>query len=118
MNLSHFLQSELTSFIRMSAFSLDRENQINQDENSKEDTVQLNLVQWIYYRIIASDVCFCSGGANAIFRVKTWVGELLQNDFPNIILWNYLKNRLDFTVDQVLDITASANDFKRQNGKS
>jgi hypothetical protein len=46
------------------------------------------------------------------------VGELLQNDFPNIILWNYLKNRLDFTVDQVLDITASANDFKRQNGKS
>ncbi|XP_060761422.1 E3 SUMO-protein ligase KIAA1586-like [Neoarius graeffei] len=55
---------------------------------------------------------FCSDGANVMLGVKSGVGKLIQDDFPDIILWHCLNHRLELAVDQALDATEGTKDFQ------
>ncbi|KAK5868102.1 hypothetical protein PBY51_012542 [Eleginops maclovinus] len=55
---------------------------------------------------------FCSDGANVMLGVKSGVGKLLQDDFPNIVLWHCLNHRLELAVAQALEATGGTKDFQ------
>uniref|UniRef100_A0A3B3QYV9 DUF4371 domain-containing protein n=1 Tax=Paramormyrops kingsleyae TaxID=1676925 RepID=A0A3B3QYV9_9TELE len=55
---------------------------------------------------------FCSDEASVMLGVKSGVGKLLQDDFPDIILWHCLNHRLELAVDQALDATGGTKDVQ------
>ena len=55
---------------------------------------------------------FCSNGASVMLGTKSGVGKLLQDEFPDIVLWHCLNHRLELAVGNALDATSGTNDLQ------
>jgi len=62
---------------------------------------------------------FCSDGASVMLVTKSGVGKLLKNEFPDIVLWHCLNNRLELAVGNALDsVVLNRGDVKKFLGGS
>ena len=55
---------------------------------------------------------FCSDGASVMLGTKSGVGKLLEDKFPDIILWHCLNHRLELALGIALEIIGGTNDFQ------
>ena len=55
---------------------------------------------------------YCSDGASVMMGIKSGVGKLLKDKFPDIILWHCLNHRLELAVGNALEIISGTSDFQ------
>ena len=56
-------------------------------------------------------VGFCNDGASVMLETKSGVGKLLEDKFPDIILWYCLNHRLELAAGNALKIISGTIDF-------